>query len=242
MPELPSWLVALLRTLIVICLPIALVLTNVRLMMSNAFLKFEYGKSDFPPEPYGFTQADRLTYAPIALAYLFNSEGIEFLGRQRFPEGQTAPTESCQYYTTRDCTYQYNDRELKHMADVKVVTRGAMAAWIVTGLIVIASAIVLGWRPETRPALRGGLVAGAVLTVGILLALVAYILINFNTFFVQFHKVFFEGESWLFLWSDTLIRLFPLQFWSDAFTLIGVGALAEGIVIGAGAWFGLAAK
>lgn len=242
MPPLPSWLVSLLRTLIIIGLPVALVLTNVRLIMSNAYLLYEYGKPDFPAEPYGFTQADRLKYARIALDYLLNSAGIEFLGNQRFPEGQTAPPESCQYYTTRDCTYQYNDRELKHMADVKVVTRGALAVWIVSGLLVIASSVVLGWRPETRPALRAGLVGGAVLTVGILLALVAYILINFNTFFVQFHKVFFEGESWLFLWSDTLIRLFPLQFWSDAFTIIGVGALVEGIAIGVGAWFGLQGK
>jgi integral membrane protein (TIGR01906 family) len=226
MPTLPTWLISLLRTLIIVCLPAVLVLTNVRLAMSGIYLNYEYGHPDFPPDLYGFSQADRLKYAPIALAYLLNSDGIEFLGRQTFPDG--AP--------------QYNSRELKHMADVKVVTRGAMAAWVIAGLVVLFSAVALGWRPETRPALRAGLVGGSLLTVGILIALVAYILISFNTFFVQFHKVFFEGDSWLFEWSDTLIRLFPLQFWSDAFVAIGVGALLEGIVVGALAWFGLKAK
>ena len=223
MPTLPDWLVAVLRTLIIVCLPVALVLTNVRLIMSGVYLRYEYAKPDFPPDTYGFTQADRLRYAPIALAYLFNAEGIDFLGEQTFPDGSP----------------QYNERELKHMADVKVVTRGAMAVWLVAGLIVVASAVVLGWRPETRPALRAGLAGGAALTVGILLALVLYIVINFNTFFVQFHKVFFEGDSWLFEWSDTLIRLFPLQFWSDGFTIIGVATLLEGLVVGLAAWFGL---
>ena len=225
MPTLPPWLIAFLRTLIVLGLPVALVLTNVRLIMSRAYLNYEYGKPNFPPDAYGFTQADRLTYAPIALDYLFNSERIDFLGRQTFPDGAK----------------QYNERELRHMADVKVVTRGAMAVWLATGLIVVLSAIALGWRPETRPALRAGLVGGATLTVGILVAIVAYVLINFNTFFTQFHKVFFEGDTWLFQWSDTLIRLFPLQFWSDAFVLIGVGALLEGSAIGAWAWWGLPA-
>jgi integral membrane protein (TIGR01906 family) len=223
MPALPDWLVGVLRTLIIICLPVALVLTNVRLIMSSIYLNYEYNKPGFPPDAYGFTQADRLRYAPIALAYLFNAEGIEFLGEQTFPDG----------------TPQYNERELRHMADVKVVTRGAMAVWAVTGLVVLAAALVLGWRPETRPALRAGLAGGAGLAVGILLALVLYILINFNTFFVQFHQVFFEGDTWMFQWSDTLIRLFPLQFWSDGFTIIGVATLVEGLVIGLAAWFGL---
>jgi integral membrane protein (TIGR01906 family) len=223
MPALPDWLVAVLRTLIIICLPVALVLTNVRLIMSNAYLRYEYGKPDFPPDTFGFSQADRLRYAPIALAYLFNSAGIDFLGNQTFPDG----------------TPQYNQRELKHMADVKVVTRGAMTVWIITGLIILASVVLLGGRPETRPALRGGLVGGSVLVVGILVVLVLYILINFNTFFVQFHEIFFTGNSWLFEWSDTLIRLFPLQFWSDAFTIIGVATIVEGVVIGGLAWFGL---
>jgi integral membrane protein (TIGR01906 family) len=48
--------------------------------------------------------------------------------------------------------------------------------------------------------------------------------------FIVFHSLFFEGDSWLFLYSDTLIRLFPIRFWQDAFLWAGVisvgGALA----------------
>jgi uncharacterized membrane protein len=39
----------------------------------------------------------------------------------------------------------------------------------------------------------------------------------FWQFFTLFHGLFFEGDSWLFLYSDTLIRLFPIRFWQDVF-------------------------
>ena len=57
----------------------------------------------------------------------------------------------------------------------------------------------------------------------------------FWALFEGFHAIFFEGDSWLFLYSDTLIRLFPIRFWQDTFlfaALIAVGgglALAYGI-------------
>lgn len=56
----------------------------------------------------------------------------------------------------------------------------------------------------------------------------------FNVFFVAFHSLFFEGNSWLFLFSDTLIRLFPVRFWQDAFLLAAVIALGGGAALGWG--------
>lgn len=220
---MPVWLIGLLRTLIIILLPVVIVLTDVRLIMSNAYIRYEYGKPDFPADPYGFTQADRLEWAPVALAYLFNDAGIEFLGDLKFAGGSPL----------------YNARELKHMQDVKQVTRGAMIVWIASGLAVMAAGAALAWHPAARPALRAGLTGGAILTIGLLLAIVGYIALNFVDFFTNFHRVFFEGDSWLFQFSDTLIRLFPLKFWADAFTLIGLGAIVEAAAIGLGAWFGL---
>lgn len=222
---MPTWLTNTLRIALALSLPVLFVLTNVRLIMSQAYLNWEYNLPDFPADPFGFTQADRLTYAPIALNYLFNAEGIDFLGRQTFPDGER----------------MYNHRELKHMEDVKQVTRGAMAVWMTVIVIVAASCVALARQPETLPALRGGLLLGSGITIGLLLLMVLYILINFNTFFVQFHQVFFEGDTWLFEYSDTLIRLFPVKFWSDAFMLIAVGALLEGLAVGALAWWRLPA-
>ncbi|MBI4772336.1 MAG: DUF1461 domain-containing protein [Chloroflexi bacterium] len=91
-------------------------------------------------------------------------------------------------------------------------------------------------------AARSGLLGGAGLTLLLFLGVIAYIAINFNTFFTQFHEVFFASGTWVFEYSDTLIRLFPLRFWQDAFVLIAGGAIGEALGVGAGAWFGLQVK
>lgn len=56
----------------------------------------------------------------------------------------------------------------------------------------------------------------------------------FWDFFAGFHSLFFEGDSWLFLFSDTLIRLFPLRFWQDAFLFAAAIALGGGLGLGLG--------
>ena len=231
---MPNWLANLLRILLAAALPVCLVLTNVRLMLTPFYTNWEYNLKDFPADVYGFTKEDRLQYSAIPLEYLLNDQGIDFLGKLTLPDDKLANVDSG--------NRMYNDRELKHMVDVKIVVRGAMIVWMVTGLLVIGSVVALAWGPATRPLLRSGLLIGSGITIGVLVALVAYIAIGFNTFFVQFHHVFFQGDSWLFRWSDTLIRLFPTKFWFDVFIWVGGGALVEAAVIGAMAWWGWRGK
>jgi len=238
MKPMPAWLVFTCRILLTVLIPVILTLTNVRLLMLPLFPNVEYNLSDFPPDLYGFTKADRLKWSKVAIDYLLNNAGIEFLGNLRFPEGQTAPPESWQYYTTRDNTYLYNDRELRHMLDVKNVTRGALNVWAACGLLVLLVGGVLYYFGE-KTALRIGLLGGAGITLVIYLGLITYIAVNFNALFVQFHEVFFAGGTWLFLFSDTLIRLFPVKFWQDAFTFIGGASLVEAALVGAWAWWGV---
>ena len=73
---------------------------------------------------------------------------------------------------------------------------------------------------------------GGWLTVGLIVALLVYLVLNFNSLFVLFHRVFFEGDTWLFEYSDTLIRLFPVVFWRDAFIWVGVLSLGGGAALG----------
>ena len=51
----------------------------------------------------------------------------------------------------------------------------------------------------------------------------------FWAFFEGFHSLFFEGDSWLFQYSDTLIRLFPLRFWQDTFLFAALIAVGGGL-------------
>ena len=238
MKPMPAWLTLTCRILLIVLIPVVLTLTNVRLLMTPIFPNVEYNLSGFPLDLYGFSKADRLKWSKVAIDYLLNNAGIEFLGNLRFPEGQTAPPESWEYYTTRDNTYLYNDRELRHMVDVKNVTRSALWVWGVGGVLGLLSAGALYYFGE-RAALRAGLLWGAGVTLVFYLGIVAYIAVNFNALFVQFHQVFFESGTWTFLFSDTLIRLFPVRFWQVAFTFIGGASIVEAALVGAWARFGL---
>jgi integral membrane protein (TIGR01906 family) len=238
MRTLPSWVAGSLSALIVLLFPVVVTLTNVRLLMTPLFPRIEYALPGFPDDYYGFTREDRLKWADIAIDYLLNNEGIEFLADLRFPPGQTAPPASCQFYLDGDCNRLYNDRELRHMVDVKVVTRWALITWALGGAALLLSAAVLYYFGQAA-ALRSGLVGGAGLTLLLLLSMLIYLLVNFDVFFTQFHQVFFEGDTWLFLWTDTLIRLFPVRFWQDAFIFVSGATIIEALLIGAWARFRL---
>ena len=103
----------------------------------------------------------------------------------------------------------------------------------VTGVIVVAGTVALAWRPETRPTAWSGLFNGAVLTTAILAAILAYILIGWDSFFTRFHQLLFPAGSWTFAYSEGLIRLFPEKFWFDVGVMIGGGTLVGAILIGA---------
>jgi integral membrane protein (TIGR01906 family) len=178
----------------------------------------------FPPDEYGFTKEDRLRWAPYALDYLTNNEDISYLADLKFDNG----------------TPLYNERELSHMDDVKLVTQGSLRVWYIT----LALLLVLGvwawsggwWTSYLLGLRRGGwLMIGLAVTVGLIV--VVGIALNPNVFwnfFAGFHSLFFEGDSWLFLFSDTLIRLFPIRFWQDAFLWAAVIALGGGIALALG--------
>ena len=204
------------RALLLLTLPVALLLTSVRLLLTPAFVRLDYAVPGFPQDAYGFSTPDRISWADVSLDYLLNDEPIAFLGELKFDDGQAV----------------YNERELKHMLDVKILVQQAMGVW----LAALAASLVLllligqfaGWDRALQ-ALRNG--ARATLVVmGILLVLIAA---AFQFVFVGFHRVFFQGDTWLFLYSDTLIRLFPERFWLTAFVGIVVGTVGLACVL----WF-----
>jgi integral membrane protein (TIGR01906 family) len=191
-------------------LPVVLVLTNVRALMTPLFLEIEYRLPGFPADPYGFSLEDRLQWAPITLDYLLNDSGPGFLADLRFESGEPL----------------YNARELRHMDDVKRLAQAALRLWIVGGLVLIlfAGALMVARRFQD---LLAALSVGALLTLLFMLALALLLALSFSFVFVGFHRVFFVGDTWLFQYSDTLIRLFPERFWRDAFIFIAGATLLE---------------
>lgn len=216
----PGWLAVILQLIIAAALPILLLLINARLLMAPAFMQLEYNRPNFPPDPYGFTTEDRLEYGPRGLAYLFNNHGTEYLGDLKFENGEPV----------------FNERELSHMHDVKLVTQKLVRFGIGLLAIYIVTIVLLAISPSTRVYLWRGLFSGSLLTIGLLILGVGAVIFAFPWLFTQFHNLFFAGGTWIFPTSDTLIRLYPEEFWIDAFIVMFGGALLEAIIIGAICW------
>jgi len=210
--------------LVTILVPLALIGLGLRVLLTPLFLQVEYNMSYFPPDEYGFTKADRLKWAPYAVNYLVNDAGISYLSDLKFDDGSPL----------------YNERELSHMDDVKRVTQGALRVWYAS-LTVLALLGVWAWFGGWWQGYLLGLKRGGWLMVGLALTIALIVLVGivvnpnvFWDFFAGFHSLFFEGDSWLFLFSDTLIRLFPIRFWQDAFLWAAAIALGAGVGLGWG--------
>ena len=202
---------------VTIFVPFALTFVGLRLLLTPAFPQVEYRTPGFPADDYGFSMQDRLHWSTISINYLVNNADISYLGNLTFPDGSPLFTKD----------------ELSHMHDDKGVIQPVL--WIEYTIWLLLLGLGLwarfgGWWQEyLRGLKRGGwLTIGLVVVLGILAAT------SFWQFFTVFHELFFKGNSWLFPTFDTLIRLFPLPFWEDAFLFAGVLDVLGGLALGIG--------
>ncbi len=204
-------------------LPILLILSSVWITLQSAriWVQIEYRMPGFPDDTYGFTLEDRLYWAGIDIDYLINDEGIDYFDAYRLPSGEP----------------MHNERELRHMMDVKLLIG---QTWIALGtgwiLLLVVSIILsqrLGWGNVFNT-----IEVSAKGTIWLMLLLAVGLVIAFGVLFVGFHRIFFEGDTWLFSYSDTFIRLYPERFWRDTFALVAIITLVlSWAVRGISRWF-----
>jgi integral membrane protein (TIGR01906 family) len=214
----------LLIAAIALTVPFLLVVGNIRLVANPWFIQFEYNRSGFPADAYGFTLEQR---TPLALAGLYSvvpeGAGMIELEQAKLLNGEPA----------------FTAREIKHMLDVRVLMATVFPLALIIGGVLIVLAIVLRKSPKYSDVVPQGLRAGSTLTLILLAGLITYVLINFEAFFLQFHQLFFEGDSFAFRYDDTLIRLYPEQLWSDASILIGALTGVMAMALLAASWWWL---
>lgn len=200
-PGLQRFLSILIRVMV----PFFLIMTAIRLLFTPVFMQIEYRMPGFPKDDYGFNLEDRLHWSRVSLEYLLNDAEINYLADQQLPDGGPL----------------YNERELRHMVDVKALVQQMIAAWrILLALLVILG--VWAWRGNWGRAYLQAMAAGGKLAIGLIFFILIAVAISFRELFTIFHRVFFTGDTWLFQYSDTLIRLFPLRFWQDSFIAMGL--------------------
>jgi integral membrane protein (TIGR01906 family) len=216
---MPASTVRFLKLLLFLLLPLLLVTGSVRLLITDQYLAFEYSKANFPADPFGFDQAQRLAYASANFRYAREGQSIATLAAQRLGD---APL--------------YNERELKHMQDVQNVYQAAWLVWRLAVGIALLAALALAWRAETRPALAAAIQWGGLLTAGLVAVVGLLAVVAWRFWFVAFHQIFFAPGTWTFNYSDTLIRLFPEKFWFDAALTISGLSLLGGLLLALIGW------
>ena len=195
----------IIRWVVTLAIPFFLILGTVRLLIawdSPSYPEFEYGR--IAPDVFGFTQEERLALADATLDYMQRpesaDEAIYLLEDLRLP-GTDRPL--------------YNPEEIGHMIDVKNVADTFRTVTWVLGLVILGSLIYLFWRPPTRLLGATALFQGGLLTVFLVLGIMLFMLVAWSLAFTVFHNLFFAEGTWTFAYSDSLIRLFPEQFWFD---------------------------
>ncbi len=140
------------------------------------------------------------------------SEGIVLLERERLPDGSEA----------------FESRELTHMEDVRRIFGVVLRGQLVVLAVLVVVGLVLA-RTRLRRVVPRGVLVGGLVTLGIAVLAVPFMLLGFDRFFTRFHAVFFEGDSWRFSTSDTLIRLYPEQLWQDVSIIAAVLTVGQAV-------------
>jgi len=198
------------KTLLQSLFPLWIFLCSILLVLvsSPLWVPIEYRLPGFPPDSYGFTLEERETLSKVDLTYLLNDEDLSYFDA----------------YTLADGSPMHNERELAHMDDVKNLIQLARSVWVGISVVVVMLGAYL-WRQEGKDGLRESLRMGAKTTVFLIAVLIIGVAVSFRFIFVGFHRIFFEGDTWLFRYSDTFIRLYPERFWRDTFIYMGATAL-----------------
>ncbi|WP_427133224.1 TIGR01906 family membrane protein [Pseudarthrobacter sp. S9] len=200
------------QVLLAVFYPVILLVLAVRAVTSPLFLWVEYNRPGFPGDGYGFNTDDRLTYGSYAVDYLSNWSGPRYLGE----------------LVSRSGDRLFKEGEVSHMADVKLVILSAFGAGALLALLSLIAVIYL--RRRSTGGVRRGLFAGSIVTLVIVSGLGVLAALGWEQFFTEFHSIFFANGTWTFSLQDTLIRLFPGQFWVDAGIVIGALVLLTALV------------
>ena len=198
-----------------------LVVNALRLLATETFTTWEVGRLE--PDRYGLAEAQREELALLGLESIRpGSRGIELLADARLSDGSNA----------------FDARELAHMRDVRDVFGATLRAQLLVVIAVVALAFALA-RTRLRTVVPLGLLSGALATLCVAALAVPVILLGFDSFFVRFHEVFFEGDSWRFADTDMLIRVYPERFWVDVSRLAAGLTVAQAMLLATLGWWWL---
>lgn len=216
-PNFASILSGSIAALVVVALPLFLIAVSARWVI-NAPILYSFGFDRHQVAAYTGIERDQLLSAGRQIRDYFNGNE-EYLDVRIRVRGVRWSI--------------YNEREVLHMKDVRVLVRGVYRVSEAAGafmLVYALASLALAGR-QGLPRLLRLLRLGGVLTLAIVVGLGLASLIGFERLFLAFHFVSFSNDLWqLDPRTDYLVKMFPEGFFLDATLWIAgsaiLGALA----------------
>lgn len=186
---------------------IVLVLSALQLTAFNLdFYKEQYAHRD-TAEMIGVSDNDLLAVTQVLLDY---TSGIrEDMNVSVVIDGVEQP--------------YYNQREIDHMVDVRVLYLNVIQIRNILALFAVfnLSALFIYKRKLIVKELQFGLTWVSIALGSLLLIIGSFAVIDFDTFWTAFHKVFFSNDLWLLdPNTDRLINMVPEGFFIDLIVMI----------------------
>ena len=192
----------LVAALFIVALPLALVLTVIRLMV------FESGYYQRGYERHGVARTTGMSREQLAEATV---QVQAYFGG--------GPPVSLVIQKERGREPLFNAREQRHLADVRDLLNLAFRVQEASLVYVVGVAVGLlaFGRPGGANRLARWVSGGATLTLAVFAVLGLLALGDFQALWTRFHLLSFDNDLWMLdPRTDYMIRLYPVPFWFDA--------------------------
>jgi hypothetical protein len=212
---------AIASALVCVALPLALLLVGVRL--ATALAPLDFRRAGFPPDPWGMTAESRAGWSDRILAFLGG-------GGRGLEQCSMAPKEIPPERDPEEGQRAFTTREILHLRDVGRLYRSACwTGWAALLALVFGA---FGSRQRIFAVLR----AAALCTLALMATLLLAAALAPDAMMDRIHGAFFSSGSFLFYGTDTLVRVYPPEFWRDFLVFVTLFATAGAGAILALAW------
>jgi integral membrane protein (TIGR01906 family) len=213
--------------LFILCIPVALVTTNIR-FMANEPRVYRYAIDEFDAVATTGIAREELISAGAQIRNYFNNNQKTLLIEVTEDGRETS---------------LFNARETVHMQDVKDRFQLANRVQEFSVMYVLTFIVVVVlWAREISPReLAVRVAGGCTLCLAALGAIGAVGLSGFNEAWTNFHELLFSNDFWLLNpATDHLIQIFPPDFWESIVFFVGMLIVAEAalLLLGAGLYLG----
>jgi integral membrane protein (TIGR01906 family) len=219
--KLSGFLSSLAFVLLVLCIPVLIISTTVRVYSHSADLY----KAGF--NKYHISQ--RTGISNVQLGEVAKQMVEYFGGKSSTPQlmvtkhGEQSPL--------------YNEKELVHLEDVRYIVQIFTILQVASILLFLVLAVCI-YFSSGLPRILTGIQIGSVVTAVLTGILIIWALIDFNSLFLLFHYISFTNDLWILDPSkDYLIMMFPEGFFNDAAMLIVSTIIGEAAIIWLAAFF-----